>query len=384
MPIATGMLVDYWWFRDLGFEVLFSRTITTRLMLFAIGAGLTGAVVWANLRFAQRGAVSDVIRMQVHAASGEQVVDLSRVIDRLTRPVTLALAVMFGLGASALWDVTLQASLATPFGVTDPVFGRDVGFYVFTLPAISAVLGVLAIPRGPAAAHPVGDLLPPRRHRAGTAPPPDRAVGGHAPRRYSSPFIFVVWALQLWFVDTSNLLFSTDRPVGGRELHRHARDAAGAAGLSRGRPACSGRGAHRWRASRTRGLRRGGAGRVWPGVGGRPRPHPGTGAEVHRGPHRAHPRGAVSWAATSPPRAWRGESTASRSATWRERPLSASPASATTPQPSTTCGSGTASRCSAPSARSRRFGPITISCRSTTIGTGSMADTGRCCSHHAS
>lgn len=222
MPMATGLLVDYWWFQDLGFEVLFSRTITTRLLLFAIAAVLTGALVWANLRFAQRGAVSDVIRMQVHAASGEQVVDLSRVIGRLTRPVTLALAVMFGLGASALWDVALQASLGTPFGTTDPVFGRDIGFYVFTLPALSALLGILAslavllLLLLVVIYYLRGDIVvAPRRLRI------EPSAGMHL--AIVLAIVFILWALQLWFVDTSNLLFSRTGPlVGASYTDMHA------------------------------------------------------------------------------------------------------------------------------------------------------------------
>ncbi|MBA2291174.1 MAG: UPF0182 family protein [Gemmatimonadales bacterium] len=222
MPMATGLLVDYWWFQDLGFEVLFSRTITTRLLLFVIAAMLTGALVWANLRFAQRGAVADVIRMQVHAASGEQMVDLSRVIGRLTRPVTLALAVMFGLGASALWDVALQASLGTPFGTTDPVFGRDIGFYVFTLPALSALLGILAslavllLLLLVVIYYLRGDIVvAPRRLRI------EPSAGMHL--AIVLAIVFVLWALQLWFVDTSNLLFSRTGPlVGASYTDMHA------------------------------------------------------------------------------------------------------------------------------------------------------------------
>ena len=31
----------------------------------------------------------------------------------------------------------------TPVGIADPVFSRDIGFYVFTLPALAAALGFL-------------------------------------------------------------------------------------------------------------------------------------------------------------------------------------------------------------------------------------------------
>ena len=38
----------------------------------------------------------------------------------------------------------LRVLYATPFGIKDPVFSRDIGFYVFTLPGITAGLGFLS------------------------------------------------------------------------------------------------------------------------------------------------------------------------------------------------------------------------------------------------
>src|SRR5206468_3561387 len=47
------------------------------------------------------------------------------------------------LAVSSGWMPVLQFLNQTAFGVTDPVFGRDLGYYVFTLPIIGGVLGLL-------------------------------------------------------------------------------------------------------------------------------------------------------------------------------------------------------------------------------------------------
>src|SRR5258706_6352493 len=62
-------------------------------------------------------------------------------------------AFFFGLAGSAQWDPLLRWLNAVPFGATDPVFGRDIGFYFFTLPVLDFVRGwaiaaVLAIAAG--------------------------------------------------------------------------------------------------------------------------------------------------------------------------------------------------------------------------------------------
>ena len=45
--------------------------------------------------------------------------------------------------AGAAWEVVLRYLNATPFGVADPIFGRDVAFFVFTLPLYRFIHGWL-------------------------------------------------------------------------------------------------------------------------------------------------------------------------------------------------------------------------------------------------
>ena len=56
---------------------------------------------------------------------------------------TLFLAVIFGTIAAGKWDVVLSYLESQSFGVTDPQFGKDIGFYVFDLPALRFFYGWL-------------------------------------------------------------------------------------------------------------------------------------------------------------------------------------------------------------------------------------------------
>ncbi len=214
LPKTTGLLVDFWWFRELGFEVLFTRTLVTRLLLFAGVAFVSGGLVHLNLALANRGEVSDTVRVMLRTGVDVSSVDLAAMLRRLARPVAIVVGLFIGAGANVLWDTVLQAWYQSPFGATDPVFGRDIAYYVFTLPALSAVLGVLSSLtvltllllvvlyyfRGEI------ELQPKRLRIAPTA-------GVHL--SIVLAVMFVLWALQLWFVDTSSLLFSTTGPLVG-------------------------------------------------------------------------------------------------------------------------------------------------------------------------
>src|SRR3989442_1444836 len=46
------------------------------------------------------------------------------------------------MGAAGGWLGVLQFLHRTPFGATDPVFGREVSYYVFTLPVIAGAIGL--------------------------------------------------------------------------------------------------------------------------------------------------------------------------------------------------------------------------------------------------
>jgi uncharacterized protein len=216
LPMSTGLLVDLWWFREIGFEVLFTRTLMTRLLLFAGAAVACGTIVNLNLAIAQRGVVPEGSRVRIYATGGAagRPLDLSGGLRRATLPFAIVIGLFFGLGANALWDVVLQAINRTPFGTTDPVFGRDISYYVFTLPALSAVLTVLlALAMLVLVALIVtyflrGDIVVlPRRLRI------EPSAGMHLAIVLAA--IFVLTAVQLWFVDSANLLYSTTGPLVG-------------------------------------------------------------------------------------------------------------------------------------------------------------------------
>ena len=150
VPTLVGVLTDWWWFQEIGYQVVFTRELTTQLLLFLSWAPAPPGVLYLNLRIAQRGMVLDPIVFAVGPSSPQ--LDVTRSLRRVSLPVVLVLGLLAGFAATSLWDVALQAINRTPFGTVDPVFGRDIGFYVFTLPALVGGARVPLRPRPPLAA----------------------------------------------------------------------------------------------------------------------------------------------------------------------------------------------------------------------------------------
>src|SRR5438034_9307858 len=55
--VLSGFLADWWWFKEIGYQVVFTRELVTRTLLFLAAGGLTFGVLYGNLRLAQRGLV---------------------------------------------------------------------------------------------------------------------------------------------------------------------------------------------------------------------------------------------------------------------------------------------------------------------------------------
>ena len=227
VPASIRLLVDWWWFQEIGYEIVFTRELVTRILLFLVAGGVTFGVLYLNLRTAQRGLVPNPVVFRINPAS--PTMDLTRTLRRLALPGSLVLGILAGLASTPAWDMVLRAIHATPFGIGDPVFGRDIGFYVFALPALSAGLGflstlaiislLLVMPlywlRGDIV---LGSSAP--RRPAGLRIEP--SAGMHLATLLAT--IFLLTAVRLWLVDIPELLFSTTGPlVGASYTDLHAR-----------------------------------------------------------------------------------------------------------------------------------------------------------------
>ncbi|HEU4629239.1 MAG TPA: UPF0182 family protein [Gemmatimonadaceae bacterium] len=212
LPGLLELAGNWLWFQEIGYVPVYRTSLVTRLLLF-LGVGtLTFVVIYANLRLGQRGLVPDPV--VVRFAPAARRVDVTALLRRLSLPVAAALAFLFALGAMQLWPQVVVALHRMPFGVADPVFGRDVGFYVFTLPVLEAALGLLTglVVLSLMLAVPVywlrGDVILAPRHLR-VEPSAQLHLGALLVA------FFLLAAARAWWVTSSALLHSTTGPLVG-------------------------------------------------------------------------------------------------------------------------------------------------------------------------
>jgi uncharacterized membrane protein (UPF0182 family) len=137
VPLYT----DWLWYQEVGYTQVFVTTLGFRGGLFtAVALGVL-VFLYINLTVAARTARPDVLwELEDQLGLPGRVV-IEPLIRRFL-PIVLALiSFTSGIRASTRWPTVLGYLNAQPFNIQDPLFGRDLSFYVFTLPFWRMVTG---------------------------------------------------------------------------------------------------------------------------------------------------------------------------------------------------------------------------------------------------
>ena len=132
---------DYLWFQSVGFTSVFRGVLVTKVLLALVFVAIFFVVMWANLIIADRHAPIDAAPGQ----ADELVARYRDVVMPHGRPLRVVTALVFallaGIGANREWNNWDLLRYHVSFGVKDPQFHKDVGFYVFELPFIKFLIG---------------------------------------------------------------------------------------------------------------------------------------------------------------------------------------------------------------------------------------------------
>ena len=137
VPLYT----DWLWFQEVGYTDVFLTTLGFRGSLFTVVAVVVLIFLYANLTFAAHRARPDVLwELEDQLGLPGRVV-IEPILRRFLPLVLAFISFATGLRATARWETVLHYLNAVPFGTTDPLFGRDLAFFVFTLPFWRMVVG---------------------------------------------------------------------------------------------------------------------------------------------------------------------------------------------------------------------------------------------------
>lgn len=133
VPSAMVFYTDWLWFIELGYEGLFTRKLNAQARVFVLTFAAAFLFLYVNLALARRTLKKPHVILGT-GVDGRAIAVEGRQLTALAMPVALVVAFSMGLSAASNWLEWLAFFNAVPFGQADPLFGRDVSYYVYKLP----------------------------------------------------------------------------------------------------------------------------------------------------------------------------------------------------------------------------------------------------------
>jgi len=136
---TAWLVTDWFWFQEVKYEAVFWVTLLAKLTLGCITGAIFLVLFGGNLylaeKIARKNNYSEYMGMQIPSLQliGE------RSLVPLIAVLSVAVSVFMGMSAAVQWKEYLLFLQGLPFGLPDPLYQKDIGFYVFHLPFIVSV-----------------------------------------------------------------------------------------------------------------------------------------------------------------------------------------------------------------------------------------------------
>lgn len=136
--IGLSYWVDLLWFRSLGYSEVFWKSAGLQIADFAAFAGVTFLILYGAFSAIQRLHEADLPRAHAIVIAGQPIsFSVLPALRMLSLGISVVVACVTGLGLMADWPILALFWYAprAAGGVVDPIFGKPLSFFLFTLPA---------------------------------------------------------------------------------------------------------------------------------------------------------------------------------------------------------------------------------------------------------
>jgi uncharacterized membrane protein (UPF0182 family) len=135
---ALSYYIDVLWFESLGYGEVFWKTLGLQWLIFTAFAAATFLILYGSFPVLKRAHLPDLPSGQTIFIGGQPLKLPGEPVLRLVAlGVSLAIAAATGGGMMVEWPTLALFWYAprTTGGIVDPIFGKALNFFLFTLPA---------------------------------------------------------------------------------------------------------------------------------------------------------------------------------------------------------------------------------------------------------
>ncbi len=139
---VIAFIADWWWFSEIGHTEIFIKSLGAKTALGLGVATFAFLFLLVNILISTSSKIPWFMVLP-ESITGRPISLSSHLTRKLGIVISILIAVLLGLIASSGWQDMLKFLESTPFGTVDPIFGKDISFYIFSIPVITLGLGLL-------------------------------------------------------------------------------------------------------------------------------------------------------------------------------------------------------------------------------------------------
>ena len=148
-PMLVGFYTDWKWFGAIEYRGVFTKTLVTRIVLFFLFGLVAAAITYVAGLVVWRGRGDSMDMADFNSPVYQYRKSIESTMSVFLKVIPVLVGVVSGLLGQANWRTIMLFLNSHDFGVKDPQFNHDLGFYAFSLPVwtmlVSAFSMLLAV-----------------------------------------------------------------------------------------------------------------------------------------------------------------------------------------------------------------------------------------------
>jgi len=142
LSFAVDLYFDFLWFQELGKSVVFTTALVAQSVLTTLTLLVSFVFLFLNLLQANRG--PGEIQLGIPTPTGQitAYVVTRQMVRRIAGLAALVVSLFLGLREAQQWETVWRWLNKVDFGINDPIFGRDISFFFFSVPLMGEAVNL--------------------------------------------------------------------------------------------------------------------------------------------------------------------------------------------------------------------------------------------------
>ena len=144
-PMLVGFYTDWKWFGAIEYRGVFTKTLIARIVLFVVFGLVAAAISYVAGMLVWRGRGSSLDMADLNSPVYQYRQSIERTMGVFLKTIPVLVGIVSGLLGQANWRTVMLFLNSHDFGVEDPQFHHDLGFYAFQLPVWSMLVNAFSM-----------------------------------------------------------------------------------------------------------------------------------------------------------------------------------------------------------------------------------------------